>query len=62
MVVAWVTPVDEQETRAILATRLSSLAQGYSGVSWELLERLVVMLNENMLPLIPKRGQCWCQW
>lgn len=47
---------DEQETRAILATRLSSLAQGYSGVSWELLERLVVMLNENMLPLIPKEG------
>ncbi|WP_286823167.1 aromatic amino acid ammonia-lyase, partial [Idiomarina sp. UBA1919] len=47
---------DEQETRAILSTRLSSLAQGYSGVSWELLERLVVMLNENMLPLIPKEG------
>ncbi|MDV6316397.1 aromatic amino acid ammonia-lyase [Idiomarina sp. HP20-50] len=47
---------DEQETRAILATRLSSLAQGYSGVSWELLERLVLMLNENMLPLIPKEG------
>lgn len=47
---------DEQETRAILAARLSSLAQGYSGVSWELLERLVVMLNENMLPLIPKEG------
>jgi len=47
---------NEQETRAILATRLGSLAQGYSGVSWELLERLVVMLNENMLPLIPKEG------
>lgn len=47
---------NEQETRAILATRLASLTQGYSGVSWALLERLVLMLNENLLPLIPKEG------
>jgi len=47
---------DSQETRAIIATRLASLCQGYSGVSWPLLERLVVMLNENLLPLIPKEG------
>ncbi|WP_300321052.1 aromatic amino acid ammonia-lyase [Idiomarina sp.] len=47
---------NEQETRAILAVRLASLTQGYSGVSWPLLERLVLMLNENMLPLIPKEG------
>ncbi len=47
---------DVSSVRAILATRLCSLAQGYSGVSWELLERLVVMLNEGVLPLIPEEG------
>lgn len=47
---------DAPATRAILATRLCSLAQGYSGVSWELLERLVLMLNHDLLPIIPEEG------
>jgi len=47
---------DQQTTRAILATRLCSLSRGYSGVSLELLERLVLMLNEDVLPLIPEEG------
>ncbi len=47
---------DQQTTRAILATRLCSLSKGYSGVSFALLERLVLMLNEDILPLIPEEG------
>jgi len=47
---------DKPTVRAILAVRLCSLAQGYSGVSWELLERLTLMLNEDILPLIPEEG------
>lgn len=43
-------------TRAVLAARLASLAQGHSGVRWELLQRLVDMLNLNVLPLIPEEG------
>lgn len=45
-----------EETRAILAVRLNSLAQGYSGVSYRLLEYLTVMLNHDILPLIPQEG------
>ncbi|WP_105201466.1 HAL/PAL/TAL family ammonia-lyase [Pseudoalteromonas sp. T1lg10] len=44
------------ESRAILATRLTSLTQGYSGVSWELLHLLRDMLNHKILPLIPQEG------
>nr|WP_249319144.1 aromatic amino acid ammonia-lyase [Pseudoalteromonas sp. BDTF-M6] len=44
------------ESRAILATRLTSLTQGYSGVSWELLYLLRDMLNQKILPLIPQEG------
>ena len=42
--------------RAVVVTRLCSLARGYSGVSLTLLERLVWMLNENIIPVIPSEG------
>ena len=45
-----------EETRAILAARLNSLAQGYSGVRYLLLERLAGLLEHDILPLIPKEG------
>ena len=44
------------ETRAIIAARIASLCQGYSAVSTPLIERLVVMLEQDMLPLIPQEG------
>jgi len=45
-----------EETRAILAVRLNSLAQGYSGVRYLLLQRLAALLEHDILPLIPKEG------
>jgi len=44
------------ETRAVLATRLVSLAQGMSGVSVGLLEQLAALLHHDILPLIPAEG------
>lgn len=46
----------EEKGRAILAARLVSLSQGYSGVSWDLLNLLVDMLNNNIIPVIPEEG------
>ncbi len=45
-----------EQSRAILATRLASLSRGYSGVSWNLLDLLVELLNRNILPVIPEEG------
>ncbi|WP_199609016.1 HAL/PAL/TAL family ammonia-lyase [Flocculibacter collagenilyticus] len=42
--------------RAILATRLASLTQGYSGVSWELLNLLTDFINKDIVPVIPEEG------
>lgn len=42
--------------RAVVVVRLCSLARGYSGVSLALLERLVWMLNEDVIPVIPSEG------
>jgi len=46
----------EAEGRAILVARLVSLARGYSGVSWALLEQLSAFLNLGITPLIPEEG------
>ncbi|XQW84899.1 HAL/PAL/TAL family ammonia-lyase [Thalassotalea piscium] len=44
------------EGRAILAARLASLSQGYSGVSWELLNLLTDFINKDIVPVIPQEG------
>lgn len=48
--------LDPEATRAVLAARLNSLAQGYSGVRWALLEQLAGLINHDILPLIPAEG------
>lgn len=41
---------------AVLATRLNSLAMGYSGVRLKLLNQLVTLINRKIIPLIPEEG------
>jgi len=48
--------LDPAETRAVLAARLQSLAQGVSGVSVELLEQLAAFIAHDVLPQIPAEG------
>lgn len=45
-----------EETRAVLACRLCSLSQGMSGVSEGLLVQLALLLENDILPLIPAEG------
>ena len=44
------------QTRAVIATRLTSLCKGFSGVSVELLEQMVRLLDCDLLPRIPSEG------
>lgn len=44
------------QSRAILAVRLASLTQGYSGVSWPLLHLLKAFINHDITPRIPQEG------
>ena len=48
--------LSEEQTRAVLVTRLASLCRGYSGVSIVLLEQLTAFLAKDILPLIPSEG------
>jgi histidine ammonia-lyase len=47
---------DAETTRAVLIVRLNTLAQGYSGVSMELLRRIAALIEADALPLIPQEG------
>jgi histidine ammonia-lyase len=48
--------LDNEETLAVIAARLNSLAYGYSGVRPVLLERVADLINHQVLPRIPSEG------
>lgn len=48
--------VPDQLVKAMLLLRARTLAQGHSGVRPLLVERLVEMLNREMLPVVPGQG------
>ena len=44
----------EQQSKAVLATRLCSLSQGMSGVTHDLLRQIVMLINNDISPRIPE--------
>lgn len=50
---AWLSA---EETRAVMAVRLTSLCKGYSGVSLELLTQIERLFAHDLLPRIPSEG------
>ncbi len=44
------------QSRAIMAVRLCSLAKGFSGVTLTLLQQIIKLLNEDISPIIPEEG------
>tara|TARA_R110002072_G_scaffold302958_1_gene490372 strand:- start:10676 stop:12226 length:1551 start_codon:yes stop_codon:yes gene_type:complete len=49
-------PFSLEETRAVLVARLASLCQGFSGVRYELLQHLVLLLRKDIIPIMPSEG------
>ena len=48
--------IDDATVRLILVLKLASLAQGFSGVRWAVVEALLAMLERDLLPCIPSKG------
>lgn len=48
--------VPEVIARLMLITKLHSLAQGYSGISMDVMERILFLLNKNIIPAVPNKG------
>lgn len=45
-----------EQSRAILAVRIVSLAKGFSGIRYKLLQQLVYLLQKDVIPVIPQEG------
>lgn len=48
--------LDVEQSRAVLAVRLASLSQGYSGVTLPLLEQIERFIESDIVPVIPEEG------
>lgn len=46
----------EAWVRGAILVRINSFIRGYSGVRWDLLEKMVELLRENITPRVPLRG------
>jgi len=46
----------EKQSKAVLATRLSSLSLGMSGVTHDLLNQIITLINHEISPRIPEEG------
>ncbi|HSW77480.1 MAG TPA: aromatic amino acid ammonia-lyase [Candidatus Chromulinivoraceae bacterium] len=49
-------PIKSNYVLAAMVVRLNTLLRGYSGVSFELVERLQMFINHRILPIIPEHG------
>lgn len=48
--------LSEKIVKIILLLKINTLAQGYSGVRWEVIEHLVKLMNAGITPCIPAKG------
>jgi phenylalanine ammonia-lyase len=46
----------EAWVRGAILVRINSLIRGHSAVRWELLEKMVKLLHEDITPCVPLRG------
>lgn len=49
-------PIDQEIVRLILLLKIKSLSFGHSGCRLEVVNQLVKMLNNNIIPVIPQKG------
>jgi histidine ammonia-lyase len=49
-------PLPREVVRLVVALKINSLARGYSGVRWTVIETLLACLERDVLPVIPGQG------
>jgi histidine ammonia-lyase len=48
--------LDDAIVRLIIALKVASLARGFSGVRWQVIEALVALANAGVMPCVPAQG------
>ncbi len=49
-------PLDKRTVKSIMLIRANTLVKGYSGVSEELINFILFMINESIIPVVPRYG------
>ncbi|MCU0400795.1 MAG: aromatic amino acid ammonia-lyase, partial [Algoriphagus sp.] len=49
-------PVDQEISKLMLVLKIHALAQGFSGIRLETIERIVWMLEKDIIPVVPIQG------
>ncbi len=49
-------PIPQEIAKIMLISKVQALAQGYSGVALETLERIIWHIDHNIIPLVPEKG------
>lgn len=49
-------PIDKELSKIMMIAKVHALSKGFSGVSLEVIERLVLMLEKDIIPVIPEQG------
>lgn len=49
-------PIPAEIAKIMMITKVQALAQGYSGISPETLERIIWFIDQDIIPLVPEKG------
>ena len=49
-------PIDKELSKIMMIAKIHALSKGFSGVSLEVIERLILMLEKDIIPVIPEQG------
>jgi histidine ammonia-lyase len=49
-------PIPQEIAKLMLITKVHALAQGYSGISAQTLERIIWHIDNNIIPIVPEKG------
>ena len=49
-------PIPQEIAKIMLITKVQALAQGYSGVAPETLQRIIWHIDHNIIPIVPEKG------
>lgn len=49
-------PIAKELSKVMMISKIHALSKGFSGVSLEVIERLIFMLQSDIIPLVPEQG------
>lgn len=49
-------PIDKELSKIMMIGKIHALSKGFSGISLEVVERLILMLQKDIIPVVPEQG------